>query len=308
MRSQAIRDGNLQSRLFGPRGSPRLGLWAFIATPLTLSGELDEEALTRHVAHISGRADCVVAMGAIAEVDYLDDDEWRRCLTIAGDTMPQTTPLIVGLPTNTERAARLANAVDQSAAVAVLAPLGARNPSRQVVTIAERSRRPVIPYLRRADHAEPHLLEDLLATGVVVGLKDGLRDPLTFRRLRAEFHSLPVAAAWEDAALGYWAYGVDAVSPASATHDPRYARRWIDALAGEGPDEARRLLDVFGHPFSDLRRSRPGLDIACVKHALALRGHGAAVTRAPSAELTASEQRQVRRLLDAIERLGLEST
>jgi hypothetical protein len=111
---------------------------------------------------------------------------------------------------------------------------------------------------------------------------------------------VPITAAWEDAALGYWAYGVDAVSPASATHDPTYAREWIDVLATDGPAEARGLLDLFGHPFSDLRRSRPGLDIACVKHALALRDHCTAVTRAPSAELSASERDEIRRLLDAI--------
>jgi hypothetical protein len=98
---------------------------------------------------------------------------------------------------------------------------------------------------------------------------------------------------------------VDAVSPASATHDPAYARRWIDTLAHDGPREAGRLLDLFGHPFSDLRRSRPGLDVACVKHALALRGHGTALTRAPSTELTVSEQLEVRRLLEAIDSIGL---
>lgn len=101
------------------------------------------------------------------------------------------------------------------------------------------------------------------------------------------------------------AYGVDAVSPASATHDPSYARAWIDALASNRPHEARRLLELFGHPFSDLRRSRPGLDIARVKPALALRSHCTAVTRAPSAELSASERDEIRRLLDAISGIGL---
>lgn len=305
MRCQPGRRDSLQSRLFAPGDSARLGLWAFIATPFTLAGELDDEALARHSAHICGPADCAVAMGAIAEVDYLTDDEWQRCLDVASATVPRDTPLIVGLPGDAVRAARLAGAVDRSPALAVLAPLGDADATTHVLKIADRGRRPVIPYLRRAGHADPRLLEALIATDAVIGLKDGLRDPLGFRRLRTVLGSVPIAAAWEDAALGYWAYGVDAVSPASATHDPAYARRWIDALAREDPRDAGRLLDVFGHPFSDLRRSRPGLEIACVKHAIALRGHGTAFTRAPSADLTASEQLEIRRMLDAIDNIAL---
>jgi dihydrodipicolinate synthase/N-acetylneuraminate lyase len=304
MGCQPAQRDSLQSRLFGAAGSAHLGLWAFAATPFTPAGELDDEALAGYIAQIYGPADCVVAMGAIAEVDFLTDDEWRRCLEVAGAVVPATTPLIVGLPGDGERAARLASAVDHSRADAILAPLGDGDPITHVRTIADGSGRPVIPYLRQAIHAEPHVLEGLIATDVVVGLKDGLRDPVGFRSLRTALGSVPVSAAWEDVALGYWAYGVDAVSPASAVHDPAYARGWIDALAEPGPREAGRRLDLFGHPFSDLRRSRPGLDLACVKYALALRGHGTAVTRASTTELTEPERLEVRRLLDAIDGMG----
>jgi dihydrodipicolinate synthase/N-acetylneuraminate lyase len=305
MRCQPDQRDSLQSRLFGGAGAGRLGLWGFVATPFTLAGEIDGEALAGHTARVCAVVDCVVLLGAIAEVDYLTDDEWQQCLEIAGATVPATTPLIVGLPGDATRAARLAGAIDRSAALAVLAPLSDADPTRHVLTIGDRSRRPVIPYLRRAEHAQPKVLESLVATDTVVGLKDGLRDPLRFRRLRTVVGSVPVSAAWEDVALGYWAYGVDAVSPSSATHDPAYARRWIDVLAQDGPGEARDLLDRFGHPFSDLRCSRAGIDVACVKHALALRGHGTALTRAPSTGLTVPEQLEVRRLLGAIDGLGL---
>lgn len=305
MRCQPVPRDPLTSRLFGPAGSARLALWAFAATPFTSAGELDEEALVRHIAEIQGAADCVIAMGAIAEVDYLTDDEWQRCLELAGATLPTTTPLIVGLPGDAERATRLARALDASRADAILAPLGDCDPTRHVLTVADRGRRPVIPYLRQPEHAETRVLEALIATSVVVGLKDGLRDPLGFRRLRTVLGSVPVSAAWEDVALGYWAYGADAASPASAVHDPAYARRWIDVLARDGPREAGRLLDLVGHPFSDLRRSRPGLEVACVKYALALRGHGTAFTRACSTGLTERERLEVRRLLDVIDSMSL---
>jgi dihydrodipicolinate synthase/N-acetylneuraminate lyase len=304
MRCQPSPGDSLPSRLFALGDPGRLGLWVFIPTPFTLSGELDEEGLARHIARICAPADCMVALGAIAEVDYLTDDEWKRSLAIAGATVPSTKPLIVGLPGDTARATRLAAEIDRSTAVAVLAPLGDADAIGYVLTIADRARRPVIPYLRRAEDAEPRRLEALMSTEVVVGLKDGLRDPLSCRRLRAQLGSVPVSAAWEDVALGYWAYGADAASPASATHDPVYARRWIDVLAQDGPHEARPLLDLFGHPFSDLRRSRPGIDIACVKHALAQRGHCTPVTRAPSRRLTSAEQLEIGRLLDAIDSLG----
>jgi dihydrodipicolinate synthase/N-acetylneuraminate lyase len=301
MECQPSPKDSLPSRMFALGDAARLGLWAFIPTPFAPGGDVDEESLAGHSPRICGPADCVVALGAIAEVDYLTDDEWTRCLAIAGPTVPATTPLIVGLPVDAERAARLAAGVDQSAAAAVLVPLGDADARRQVLTIADRSRRPVVPYLRRPEDTEPRLLEALFSTDVVVGFKDGLRDPLSCRRLRRQLGPVPISAAWEDVALGYWAYGADAVSPASAVHDPAYARRWIDVLARDGPHDARRLLDLFGHPFSDLRRSRPGIDIACVKYALALRGHCTPMTRAPSTKLTSAEELEIRRLLDAID-------
>lgn len=113
-----------------------------------------------------------------------------------------TTPLIVGLPADAERAARLASKIDRSAAVAALAPLGTADPIRHVLTVADCGRRAVIPYLPSHEHADVRFLEALIDTDVVVGLKDGLRDPLNFRRLRRELGSVPITAASEDAALG----------------------------------------------------------------------------------------------------------
>lgn len=301
MRCQDQFPESVRSRLFGLSAPRQLRLWAFATTPLTPAHTIDEEALARHVADICEPADCVVVMGAIAEVDHVTDDEWQRCVTVAADVVPPATPLIVGLPADPERALRLAPSIDRTGALAVLVLLDDADAAAHVAAIAQRSRRPVIPYLRRPEQAEPGLVQALLSTGVVVGVKDGLRDPLAYRRLRAELGEVPVGVAWEDVALGYWAYGVEAVSPASAAHDPAYARHWIDALNQHGVDEARRLLDLFGHPFSDLRRSRPGLEIACVKYALALRGGCTPVMRAPAAELTGPEQQEVRRLLDALD-------
>jgi hypothetical protein len=78
-------------------------------------------------------------------------------------------------------------------------------------------------------------------------------------------------------------------------------RRWTDALAGPGLAEARRLLGLFGHPFSDLRRSRRWIDVACVKYAPSLRGHCTATTRASTATLTAAEKAHIAGLLGAID-------
>jgi dihydrodipicolinate synthase/N-acetylneuraminate lyase len=280
----------------------RLGLWAFSVTPFKHDGAVDEAALAAHVTHLTPFADCVVALGAIAEVDLLTDDEWQRCLAVVTESAQAERPLIVGVPTDAERATRLAARISDTPAAAILVPLGQGDPARAVRAIADAGQRPVIPYLRRPEHADARALEALLAIEAVVALKDGLRDPVGFRRIRAQAGGeLPMAAAWEDVALAYWEAGANAVSPASAAHDPAYARRWIDALADEGPDAAHRLLDAFGHPFSELRRSRPGIDVACVKRAFALRGHGSAITRGGSAQLTKAEEEAVERLLDSLD-------
>jgi dihydrodipicolinate synthase/N-acetylneuraminate lyase len=124
---------------------------------LTADGELDEDALARHVSRICGPADCAVAMGAIAEVDYLTDVEWQQCVRIASATVPSTAPLIIGLPTGADRAERLASDIDRSAGIAVLAPLGPADATQHVLTLADRSRRPVIPppSLRARRYAAP---------------------------------------------------------------------------------------------------------------------------------------------------------
>ncbi len=136
---------------------------------------------------------------------------------------------------------------------------------------------------------------------VLVGLKDAFGDMRRFRRLREALGPrLTWIGASEDLLLAFWAYDADAVSPASLAYAPWYARRVWDALTAGRREEAVRLLRLFAWPVTDLRLSRPNIDITVVREFAAEFGLAVGEARPPAEPLTASERRQVRDLANIL--------
>ena len=128
-----------------------------------------------------------------------------------------------------------------------------------------------------------------------------------FRRLReAVGRRLTWVGASEDLVLAFWAYGADAVSPASLAYAPAYGRLVWDALGRGDRDEAVRLLRLFAWPATDLRMSRPNIDISVVREFAAEFGLPVGDLRPPAEPLTDDERGAVRRLA-AVLRQELES-
>ena len=177
------------------------------------------------------------------------------------------------------------------------------------VELVDRARRaaelagtPAVVYQRAAVRLGADDLEPAVSDGAVIGLKDGTRDLRSLRRLMDAFGTqLTFAAAFEDMTLAYWALGVDALCPASTAHDPAYSRRWLRSLRAGDLAGARAQLQAFGYPFTDLRFSRPGIDVAVVKHAMHLRDVPAGGVRAPGVPLTSEEKHLVAFLLDRLD-------
>ncbi len=278
------------------------GIWGFPVSPFTETDALDLAGLTAGIElQISGGVDAIVVNGALAEVDALDAGEWAAAAAAAADFSGRV-PVLVTLPAGEREAMAAARAAGALAVAAliVLPPPGGTGADlvARARTAAEIAGLPAVLYQRGSAQIDPASIEAAVGEGAIVGIKDGTRDLRALRRLMGRLEGrVAIAAAFEDMTLAYWALGVDALCPASTAHDPGYSRAWSAHLASGDVASARALLQAFAYPFTDLRLSRPGIDVSVVKEALRLRGLPAGTARPPAAELRADERVAVAGLL-----------
>lgn len=270
------------------------GIWGFPISPFTAGGALDLEGLCVGIElQIDAGIDAIVANGALAEVEDLDAGEWAAAAS-AAVTYADRVPVLLALPPDRDAAlaaARVAAPL-RPAALLVLPPPGGTGAElvEQARAVVEIAGVPAVLYQRGSAILDASEVAEAAAAGAVVGVKDGTRDLRALRRLMQGLEGgITIAAAFEDMTLPYWALGVDALCPASTVHDPAYARRWFAHLQRGDLAAARALLQAFAYPFTDLRLSRPGIDVAVVKEAIRLRGHPAGPVRKPGVALTAAE-------------------
>ena len=282
------------------------GLWAFPLTPFDRDGAIALRTLGELVERqIGGGVDAIVSLGIIAEVESLSPAEWLQLAVALGDVVDGRCPHLLTLPPGGAAALAAAEHASAARADAVVYVPSATDVEALPETVAElgdRARVPVIVYQRGQVRLPIAALERTADTGWLAGLKDGTFDVRHFRRIEAALHDvLVLAVAWEDAVLAYAPYGVDAFCPASNAHDPAYSRAWYERLRAGDVEGAHALLEAFGHPFSDLRLQRPGIDVDVVKEALRARGLDAGGVRPPGVAATAGERARARALLDQLD-------
>jgi dihydrodipicolinate synthase/N-acetylneuraminate lyase len=278
------------------------GIWGFPVSTFSGDGELDAGAFAAGVRHqVDGGVSAVVVNGALAEADTLDTREWRIAAETALAVVDGRVPVVAALPAP-EDSARAAARLAGELGVAAMLVLPPRDDPAALLAhargAADLASLPVVLYQRGRVRLSADALEPAVRDRTVIGVKDGTRDLRAFRRLLDELgDGIVSAAAFEDMSLPYWGLGVDALCPASVAHDPAYALAWHSLLASGEIEAARGLLRAFAYPFTDLRLSRPGIDVAVVKEAMALRGLRAGGARAPGQPLSEPERAQVRGLL-----------
>ena len=279
------------------------GLWGFALTPFRGDG-IDEVAYAAGVRVMAeGGADVICAAGTLGQGDRMSADERVACMRLAvaaAGRLPVVGTLRVGDDESVARAALEAGA----SAVLVLPESGSVADAAAAlnrIAGATDGRLPIVLYQRGGLFLEPDDLRGLAEQPALVGLKDAHGDMRRFRRLREAVGSrLTWVGASEDLVLAFWAYGADAVSPASLAYAPWYARRVWDLLHAGDRDEAIRLLRLFAWPVTDLRLSRPNIDITVVRELAMEFGLEVGDARPPAEPLTDSERWQVRRLADAL--------
>jgi 5-dehydro-4-deoxyglucarate dehydratase len=285
---------------------PLAGLWGFALTPF--SGDaIDESAFAAGIERLvdgTGGADVICAAGTLGQGDRMTASERVACLRLAVDVVGGRRPVVATLRASDD-ASVAAAALDAGAAAGLLLPESGS------VADAERTLRgidaatggglPVVLYQRGPLALEPDDLRRLAREPVLVGLKDAFGDMRRFRRLREALGPrLTWIGASEDLLLAFWAYDADAVSPASLAYAPWYARRVWDALTAGRREEAVGLLRLFAWPVTDLRLSRPNIDITVVREFAAEFGLAVGEARPPAESLTPSERRQVRDLANVL--------
>jgi dihydrodipicolinate synthase/N-acetylneuraminate lyase len=145
---------------------------------------------------------------------------------------------------------------------------------------------------------EPSELARLCECPALAGVKDGHRDARLYRRLRGALRGrLTWIVAYEDLMLPFGAIGAEAFAPVSASYAPEYARACLGLLAAGDLPRLRRMLESHAYPLTDLRFSRPHIDISVVKAAQRACGVPAGSERPPQQPLSASEEEEVVQLV-----------
>jgi 5-dehydro-4-deoxyglucarate dehydratase len=284
------------------------GLWGFALTPFRGEG-VDELAYRAGVERLAdGGADVVIAGGTLGQGDRMSDVERVGCVRLARAAAGAPVPLL-GVLVAGEGVGDAASALrDAGADGALLLPASGEVAAvARAIAAVERAthgRLPLVLYQRGALLLEPAELRELASSASLIGLKDAHGDLRRFRRLwQALGERLVWIGASEDLAVAYLTHGADAVSPASMAYAPGYAARWWGALQDGDVRGAVELLRRFAWPVTDLRLSRPDIDITVV-HELARRfGREVGSPRPPAQPLEPAEIAEVERLAGVLRTL-----
>jgi 5-dehydro-4-deoxyglucarate dehydratase len=289
---------------------PLAGLWGFALTPFR-DGAVDRTRFTAGVDRmVAGGVDVVCAAGTLGQGDRMSARERLECVTLAATAAAGRVP-VIGTMLADDDGRVAADVLAAGASALLLLPTSA-DPAVAGAALREIRRRtdgqlPVVLYQRGPLALEPAELARLVEEPNLVGLKDAHGDMRRFRRLHEAFgERLTWIGASEDLVLAFWAYGADAFSPASAAYAPAYARRVWGALGRGDRDEALRLLRLFAWPVTDLRLSRPNIDISVVREFAITFGLPVGDLRPPAEPLTDTEQDAVRQFAGVL-RAELES-
>lgn len=278
------------------------GLWSFVLSPFD-GADLDLRAFeAAAVFQVDAGVDVLCCCGAIAQAAELAPAEREAALAAALRAAGGRVPVVLALPADAAAPAAAERARELGAYGLLLIPTSERV-GDLTGTLAEiHARAPelaLVLYHRPPLLLEPEELAQLCECPALVGVKDGHRDARRYRRLRGALDDrLTWIVAYEDLVLPFGAIGADAFAPVSASYAPEYARACLGLLAHGDLPRLRRLLEAHAYPLTDLRFSRPHIDISVVKGAQRACGVPAGSVRPPQQSLSAAEGDEVARLVE----------
>jgi 5-dehydro-4-deoxyglucarate dehydratase len=296
---------------------PRLrGVLAFPITPFDAEGALDVGAVRANAVWLAASGiHALVAPSGTGELFGLSPAECSAVIAATVEAAAGRIPVIAGVGFGPRVGADLARQAERDGAsgILVLPPYYAHpDPDAlvgYVAAIAEATSLGVIVYARDGALIGAEQLERL-ARDVpnLIGFKDGRGDVRLFQRLREHIverfgaeRFVWLAGAGDDLVAPYFAVGAEGFTSSLACFWPE-ASLELYGFARDG-DTAR--LAAFHRrvvrPFYDLRQRRRGYEVSVMKAAMDILGHPAGPVRAPLAELSADERRELRAILERLD-------
>lgn len=284
---------------------------AFPITPFDESGQVDLDAVRLNASFVaSSRCGALVAPSGTGEIFALTPEEStaivRATVEVAGDT-PVIAPAGFG-PVLGARMAAEAEAAG-AAAIMVVAPYYAKPSAGGLVEyykqIASGTSLPILPYARDAALFTPAILEKLCnELPQIIAFKDGRADVRLFTQLRDHVNHVGgkdrliwLGGSGDDLVGPYFAAGAVGYTSSLACFWPEASMEIYDLAAAGKFAELRAYHDRVVRPIYQMRQLKPGYEVSVMKAAMEILGYVAGPSRAPLANLTIEERRQLAGIL-----------
>ncbi|MEV7304096.1 5-dehydro-4-deoxyglucarate dehydratase [Streptomyces clavifer] len=283
------------------------GVLFFPVTPFTAAGDIDLDALHRHVSAgaDAGPGGVFVACGT-GEFHALDHEEFAAVTRTAVDAVGGRVPVYAGAGGALGLARKFARTAAEAGAdgLLLMPPYLVESPAAGLVAytraVGRETDLPLIVYNRANARFDEQSAAEVAQLPTVVGFKDGTGDldlvarivPAVRDALSASgksfqfFNGMPTAEASQ---LAYRALGVELYSSAAFAFAPDISLAFHRAVEEGDQPRIDALQRAFFHPLVRLRQRVPGYAVGLVKAGVTLAGVEAGPVRPPLTSLTEPE-------------------
>lgn len=289
------------------------GLLSFPLTDFNPADEFDPQASASRLEWLMRYpASALFMAGGAGEFFSLTTEEYSAVLSVAVKICGGRIPVIGAAGYGTRMAARYAQETERIGAdgLLLLPPYLVESPQdglrAHITAVCKATGLGVIVYNR----ANCRLLPETLARIAeecpnLIGFKDGvgeIEQIVAIRRLLGSrlvcLNGMPTA---ETYASAFRTAGMATYSSAIFNFVPRTAIEFHRAVYADEAATVDRLTNEFIEPYIRIRKRQPGYAVSIVKAGASIVGRSAGKVRAPLAELSPEEYRQ---LAELIEKLG----
>ncbi|NND08510.1 MAG: 5-dehydro-4-deoxyglucarate dehydratase [Saprospiraceae bacterium] len=275
------------------RASLEDGLLSFPVTDLDADGNFAANSYAERVDwFVKHGVSSVFVAGGTGEFFSLSEEEYRRVVETATETVREKVPVISSTGRSIPQAIAFAKIAEEAGinALLLMPPYLTEGPQDGLVeyarTIMQNTDLPVIYYNRRNGALASEYVQELAdSCPNFIGLKDGtgdmqeLNDTIKTVGDRLSFiGGVPTA---EIIAEAYLAIGVNTYSSAVFNFVPELAIHFYKSLRAGDTDAVRKLMKAFYIPFVRLRGRKKGYAISLIKAGARIIGRDAGDVRAP---------------------------
>lgn len=277
------------------------GLLSFPVTDLDANGQFNPETYAARLEwFLSHQVSSIFVAGGTGEFFSLSEQEYRKIVTVATQTVQEQVPVISSVGRSIPEAIAFAKIAEEAGihALLLMPPYLTSCPQDGAYlyakTILDNTSLPVIYYNRSNGVLSSAYIQRLAdECENLIGLKDGtgniqeLNDTIKSVGNRLSYiGGVPTA---EIIAEAYLAIGVNTYSSAVFNFVPELANQFYTSLRAGDKATVARILQEFYIPFVRLRGRKQGYAVSLIKAGAKLIGRSAGDVRAPLVMPTQAE-------------------